>query len=188
MRSNILQHILQIAREAHGSQRRKYTNELYLVHPQRVMRTLQTFTERLSVLSAALLHDVLEDTRVTAPDLQAELDQLMPLNQARHTLMLVEELTDEYTNHNYPDLNRSSRKALEAKRLSEVSAEAQTVKYADIIDNNREIMQHDPGFGRVYSRECLHLLEVMTRGEGRLRQRAFTILEQNLSHSGMEVK
>jgi (p)ppGpp synthase/HD superfamily hydrolase len=58
----ILAAITDFADIAHGSQMRKYTPERYIVHPARVMRLCQEYTDDVTVLAAALLHDVLEDT------------------------------------------------------------------------------------------------------------------------------
>lgn len=171
--------IREFADKAHGTQLRKYTSERYIAHPIRVMNTCSDYINRLEVLAAALLHDVLEDTPVTATQIFAFLTDLLNSNQARTTLKLVQELTDVYEKQHYPEWNRKQRKFKEAQRLATVSPEAQTVKYADIIDNNREIMQHDPGFGRMYSRECRALLEKMTKGNVELRTRAVAVVERN---------
>jgi hypothetical protein len=58
-----------------------------------------------------------------------------------------------------------------------VSGAAQTIKYADIIDNATDIMKHDPQFARVYCREKEDLLVVMTRGNSALYTRAVKTIE-----------
>lgn len=181
MRTETLQQIRDFADRAHGSQLRKYTGEPYIEHPTRVMKLSSQFIDKQSVKAAALLHDVLEDTATTARDILAFLQSIMSAEEALHTLMLVEELTDVYEKKYYPEWNRRKRRQMEAERLGKVSAEAQTVKYADIIDNSREIMIHDPGFGIKYSRECKMILEHMRDGHPDLRQRAMEIVNGNLS-------
>ena len=52
--------------------------------------------------------------------------------------------TDIYTKQNYPGWNRRKRKQKEAERLAVAHPDAQTVKYADIIDNNIECDEHEP--------------------------------------------
>ncbi len=52
------------------------------------------------------------------------------------------------------------------------SADAQTIKYADIIDNSNEISTNDPDFARVFLSECRNLLKRMDRGDENLRKRA----------------
>ncbi len=61
----VLEKVKEFADNAHGDQMRKYTPDRYIVHPIRVMEICREYDSRLPVLAAALLHDVLEDTKVT---------------------------------------------------------------------------------------------------------------------------
>jgi guanosine-3',5'-bis(diphosphate) 3'-pyrophosphohydrolase len=173
---NILASVRAYADEAHGEQVRKYSDERYIVHPVRVMELVRDYIEDTSVLAAALLHDVLEDTSVTKRKLGTFLQGLMEKEQASHTLKLVEELTDIYVKSDYPKLNRRTRKNKEFERLSQISPEAQTIKYADIIDNLSDIHHDETDFALVYIRESKQLLSQMTQGNqflyGRALQRA----------------
>jgi predicted RNA-binding protein with EMAP domain len=85
-----------------------------------------------------------------------------------HTRKLVEELTDIYTKKQYPGWNRRKRKAKEAERLSKTSSEAQTIKYADIIDNYADIKNSKEDFARLFLFECRSLLKTITEGDNRL--------------------
>lgn len=160
----ILQVIYRFADEAHGEQMRKYTPDRYMVHPLRVMETCSTYTTSIPVLAAALLHDVLEDTPVTAVMLLRYLKTIMQPDEAAHTLRLVVELTDVFIKEDYPYWNRKVRKGKEAARMAGISAEAQTIKYADILDNCSEIVVADPQFAPRFLRECKMLLAKMNRG------------------------
>lgn len=160
----ILEAIKEFADRAHGDQTRKYTPERYIVHPVRVMELCRKYEDRLEVLAAALLHDVVEDTPVTNAAIVDFLQTLMPRPQALEIGKLVVELTDIYTQKAYPHLNRKQRKELEAKRLGQASADAQTIKYADIIDNCLDIIIHDPGFGRKFQAEGKALLKLIPKG------------------------
>lgn len=181
MQNETLQKIRDFADRAHGSQLRKYTQEPYIEHPVRVMKLSSQFVDKQSLKAAALLHDVLEDTETTADEILSFLISLMDKRKAQQALQLVRELTDVYEKKNYPDWNRRKRKEMEARRLAKVSADAQTIKYADIIDNSREIMQHDPGFGIRFSKECKMILEHMKDGHPELRQMALEVVEGNLT-------
>ena len=88
----------------------------------------------------------------------------MPRSQALATGKLVVELTDIYTSKAYPHLNRKQRKELEAKRLGMTSRDAQTIKYADIIDNCLDILVHDPEFGSKFQSEAKALLKLIPKG------------------------
>jgi (p)ppGpp synthase/HD superfamily hydrolase len=142
----LLEQVKEFADKAHGDQTRKYTPERYIVHPVRVMKHCQQYTSSTSVLAAALLHDVLEDTSVTQEELLNFLHTIMNETDAVQTLKLVVELTDVYTKTSYPGWNRKKRKQKEASRIEQTSPEAQTIKYADIIDNCKEITIQDPEF------------------------------------------
>ena len=62
---DVIEKVKAFAGEAHAGQIRKYTPEPYIVHPIRVMELCARYTLATPVLSAALLHDVLEDTEVS---------------------------------------------------------------------------------------------------------------------------
>jgi (p)ppGpp synthase/HD superfamily hydrolase len=161
----ILQQVKEFAEKAHGDQRRKYSGDMYITHLHRVMNTCYLHLNTLPVLSAALLHDVLEDTAVTKSQMQEFLHSIMVPDDAEHTLSLVVELTDVYTRKNFPNLNRKTRKEEETNRLINISAEAQTIKYADIIDNSVDIVDSDPGFATTFLREYYNLLQDMNKGD-----------------------
>ena len=169
---SVLEKIRDYADTAHGTQLRKYSPDRYIVHPVRVMEMCRRHTEDLPILAAAILHDVLEDTPVTKSELHQFLLGVMDTEAAGKTIKLVVELTDIYTKDVYPRWNRRERKAKEAERIRKTSGDSQTVKYADIIDNCREIVQQDPDFAQVFLRECRGLLRVMPKGNEALYQEA----------------
>lgn len=61
--------------------------------------------------------------------------------------------------------------------LGAASAEGQTIKLADLIDNSDSILAHDPKFAAVYLREKKELLEVLTQGDAGLYRQARRIVE-----------
>jgi (p)ppGpp synthase/HD superfamily hydrolase len=164
----LLENVRDFADKAHGDQTRKYSADRYIVHPVRVMELCQNHTNAQPVLAAALLHDVLEDTSVTKADLQRFLESVMKEDDAAQTLKLVVELTDVYTKDRYPRWNRRKRKITEAARIEKTSADSQTVKYADIIDNCREIVVQDPEFAGLFLFECKQLLKKIPHGDAAL--------------------
>lgn len=176
----VLEKVRDYADKAHGKQQRKYTPERYIVHPVRVMETCRKYTEKLPVLAAALLHDVLEDTPVSRQELHRFLLTVMVEDQASETTVLVVELTDVFTKAAHPRWNRKKRKLKEAERIRQTSGDSQTIKYADIIDNCREIVQHDPDFAVVFLRECKGLLRVMQKGNETLYRTAIDVVNNCL--------
>jgi guanosine-3',5'-bis(diphosphate) 3'-pyrophosphohydrolase len=169
---DLLERIRDFAEKAHNGQKRKYSQEEFIKHPERVMKICREYTDDIAVLAAALLHDVLEDTPVTKNHLKDFLDGIMPAKQAGRTYKLVVDLTDVYTNDNYPRLNRRRRKGKEAERLSQVHPDAQTIKYADTMDNALDIVENDKDFARVFIKESQNLLSKMVKGNHDLFKRA----------------
>ena len=64
---NIIEESLEIALKAHLGQKDK-AGRAYILHPLRLMVKMETVEE----MAAALLHDVLEDSKFTAEDLLKE--------------------------------------------------------------------------------------------------------------------
>jgi guanosine-3',5'-bis(diphosphate) 3'-pyrophosphohydrolase len=176
-----IEKVKEFAKEAHDGQSRKYTPEPYIVHPVRVMELCKEHTSSVPVLCAALLHDVLEDTAVTKEELKHFLLSVINEKDAMMTLKLVVELTDVYVKEDYPQWNRKTRKKKEADRIAETSAGAQTIKYADIIDNCKEIVQYDQEFGPKFLRECKLLLQRIPKGNPQLYQQAKDLVEKELA-------
>jgi guanosine-3',5'-bis(diphosphate) 3'-pyrophosphohydrolase len=173
----VLEKIKDFADRAHGKQTRRYSADRYIVHPVRVMEICRQHTNDLAILAAAILHDVLEDTAVRKDEMEEFLREVMEPDQAQRTLKFVVELTDVYVKKNYPEWNRRKRKNKEADRLEKVSPEAQTIKYADIIDNSGEIASHDPDFAQLYLEEATVLLDKMTKGNKKLRALALETVQ-----------
>lgn len=69
-RNRVLEKALTFAAEAHRGQMRKGTDIPYLIHLIRTWDYVRRMTEDEDELAAALLHDVLEDTAVTAHELE----------------------------------------------------------------------------------------------------------------------
>jgi guanosine-3',5'-bis(diphosphate) 3'-pyrophosphohydrolase len=158
--------------KAHGAQVRKYGGEPYINHLVRVMETCKEYTTSLPVLAAALLHDVLEDTVVLKEELSSFLIGIMSTENAVKTIKLVVGLTDVFTTEDYPLLNRKKRKQKEAVRMGEIDPDAQTIKYADIIDNTVDITKNDINFAGKYLLEVMDYLKIMDKGHPELYQRA----------------
>ena len=171
--------IEQYAREAHGDQQRKYEPGPYIIHLVRVKNICLDYVNDDTIGAAALLHDVLEDTPVTKQEL---FDFLHPLagSRAKRVLDLVVELTDIYTKVNYPQWNRRKRKAREAERLAQVSPEAQTIKYADILDNSTTISKAEGDFAKVYLTEARTLMKAMQKGNPVLRIRVLESVNKSI--------
>ena len=109
---NLIETSLQIALRAYGGKTDKAGRE-YILHPLRVMAKMETDLER----SAALLHDVIEDSDITAEDLLAE-------GIPAEVVEAVQSLT-KMENEEYQDFVARAKK-------NKIAA---NVKIADIEDN-----------------------------------------------------
>lgn len=156
----------QLAGKAHEGQFRKYSGMPYIVHPVEVATIVQTVEGHTDeMIAAALLHDVVEDTDYTFEDIA---EQVSPE---------VAELVRGLTEVSRPqDGNRALRKAMDREFLAIQSAEVQTIKYADIISNTQDIRANDPKFAEIYIAEMKLLLDVMTKGDAKLREKAKEIV------------
>ena len=139
-----------LAEQAHKGQIRRYTGEPYVVHPLAVARTVWTYYPSAMAVTAAVLHDVVEDTDVTLDDLRG------CLYIGPYVACLVDDLTDV---SRPSEGNRANRKAVDRAHTAKAHPLAKLVKLADLIDNSRGIFVHDPGFAPVYAAEKAALLD-----------------------------
>lgn len=138
-----------LAAKAHAGQVRRYTGEPYAVHPLAVARKVAAYFPVAMAVSAAVLHDVVEDTEVTLKDLR----------RARYVGPYVACLVDDLTDVSRPeDGNRAARKAIDRAHTAKAHPMAKLIKLADLIDNSRDIFAMDPGFAPVYAAEKAALL------------------------------
>lgn len=161
---DILTSVTDYTDNAHGNQLRKYSSERYIVHPIEVMKICSHYTDNTVILCAALLHDVLEDTETSKEEVYSFLSTILNEKEAKQTIGIVVELTDVYTKDAYPQFNRKIRKEKEHQRLSQISSEAQTIKYADLISNSVNIVQHDSDFGPKFLTEAHDLMQKINKG------------------------
>jgi (p)ppGpp synthase/HD superfamily hydrolase len=147
-----------MAAHAAVGQRRKYTNEPYIVHPAEVAKIVAGVSGSTpDMVAAAWLHDVVEDTGCTYNDIH--------MGFGTDIATLVGWLTDVSKPEDGP---RWFRKKMDREHTAAAPAEAQTIKLADLISNTKSIMAHDEKFAKVYLEEKRMLLDVMTRGDAGL--------------------
>jgi len=147
------------AKDAHGriNQRRKYTNEPYIVHPKAVAEIVKSVTDDNAMICAAWLHDTVEDAGVTLQEIEEKFGS--------EVMVLVEMLTDV---SKASDGNREVRKRIDLEHTAKASPAAKTIKLADLIDNTKTIVKYDPGFAKIYLKEKRALLEVLKEGNQEL--------------------
>lgn len=150
--SPLVQRAYEYAKAAHEAvdQRRKYTDEPYIVHPVAVARLLESLGYSDEVLCAALLHDTVEDTNVTQEDIEREFGP--------DVSSLVEMVTDTAKPE---DGNRKTRMAINRAHTALASPEGKTIKAADINDNWSSILEHSKGFAFKWIPEKIEQIAVL---------------------------
>lgn len=147
----------QFAHEAHDSikQVRKYDLSPYWTHTDAVAAQVAASGGDEDMVCAAENHDVLEDVFPLNPYYsEVKIRELFGDTVANYVI----ELTDVFTKENYPDKNRTERKALECNRLSKISKGAKLIKICDLIHNTGSIVENDKGFAKTYLKEKLAIL------------------------------
>jgi (p)ppGpp synthase/HD superfamily hydrolase len=132
----IVQRILESARfaaEKHAGQKRKGSAaEPYINHLIEVAELIAASSDVLdaNLVMAGFLHDTIEDTGVTATELERRF--------GADVAALVVEATDDKS------LPKETRKALQVKHAPDKSPRAQVLKLADKISNLRSILASPP--------------------------------------------
>ncbi len=147
-----------IAAKAHVNQRRKYNDTPYINHPIRVAEAYSGHNHRTEIgVAACYLHDVIEDTDITA-------EQLIPLVGER-VVKLVLELTNPSKGL---EISRSDKKKMDREHISRNSIAAKLIKLYDRIDNLNEISAAPLSFRHMYASESLALVEVIREADEEL--------------------
>lgn len=159
----------EFATHAHDSigQIRKYTQEPYIVHPAAVAEIVSEVTDDETIISAAWLHDVVEDTPYSIEDIKNIFGSCVA--------QIVFELTGTSKNNN---ITRETRKAMDREHLKEASLAAKMIKLADIIDNTKSIEVENPEFAKIYMMEKKLLLPFLKGANSKLYSRASTIINE----------
>ncbi len=124
---------LKFGAHKHRYQKRKDAEQTpYFNHPIEVAELLWRVgnVRDISVLTAALLHDVIEDTETTHEDIET--------NFGARVLSLVLEVSDDKS------LPKETRKELQVKHASGLSPGARLIKIADKICNVRDVTHSPP--------------------------------------------
>ncbi len=150
--SELVQKAKAFAEKHHNEidQRRKFTNEPYIMHPQGVADILRTVPHTEEMLAAAWAHDTVEDTKATLDDVRAELGDKVA--------DLVEQLTKPY------DINK-------------MTPAAQTIKLADITHNALAAKDAPADFTQRYLPKKAAELELLKGGNQELWSKAKQAIE-----------
>jgi (p)ppGpp synthase/HD superfamily hydrolase len=144
-----------LAFSAHDGQHRKYGDNIpYIQHPLRVaFRVSKATGGKVIVVSAAILHDVLEDTDVSP--------QVISKTCGEEVLWLVEELTNPSKLPEHNKKPRAERKRIDREHVKNASRYAKIIKLCDRTDNLYDLVNAPADFRKLYAQESRLLLEVL---------------------------
>jgi (p)ppGpp synthase/HD superfamily hydrolase len=143
------------AEKAHAGVFRKWSGEPYIRHPERVAARLAAMGFPAEVVAAAYLHDVVEDTPVSGPEIAAEFGP--------EVAALVLEVTKPIV----PG-NRAARKAAFREHLAKASYFGASIKLSDELDNSSNVEELAPEFAAMYLPEMREELKVLSHGHPEL--------------------
>lgn len=131
--TSLLIRALEFAARKHRMQRRKDEDASpFINHPIALMKVLciEADVRNATILSAAALHDTIEDTETTGQELESEFGS--------EIASIVSELTDDKS------LPKAERKRLQIEHAPRMSRDGTLVKVADKICNLRDVADSPP--------------------------------------------
>jgi guanosine-3',5'-bis(diphosphate) 3'-pyrophosphohydrolase len=140
-----------LAAKSHASQKRKYTEEKYIVHPAAVALAVKKNNGSVEVEAAAWLHDTLEDTDLT----YREIVVLCGTEVANLTLGCTDIITR--------GLKREDRLEKNIMHVKNGDERVQQIKMFDMLDNVKTIKDHDKPFAKIWIREKLEMIKAMDK-------------------------
>lgn len=128
LHSPVVEHAVRLAAVAHKSQKRKSSGIPYISHPLSVCLILMKagFQEE-SILAAAVLHDVVEDTELT-------IEELADLFSA-DVVQYVKEMTEEKETHAGEKRSWRDRKQDHIQVMQQATLGARAIELADKLHN-----------------------------------------------------
>lgn len=168
--------VLNLASGWHKGQTRKNSAVPYVTHPIEVAELLARDGFGWLLQCVALLHDVLEDCKVSMADMVLALFEHFPLNESTQITSMVWAMSS-------PDkmmgltkkFNRTQRKTMMRGHFAAVSWMVAVVKIYDRYTNIMDMSGFKEDFKPIYAQETLELMDVLedraslTPGDQRLK-------------------
>ena len=134
LKSEEIQKAFHFAELAHDGQTRDFSKTPYVSHPKRVARIIQKRGYSKTIVIAAVLHDVLEDTGFNYDDLVERFGQL--------ATNIVVEVSEPSKLRENCTMSREQREAEFLEQLINISMAGKAIKLADILDNTRDFCKY----------------------------------------------
>lgn len=131
LNTELLDRAILFAVKAHAGTERRGKGFPYIVHPLEAVEIVATITPDQELLAAAALHDVVEDTDISADDLRAEFGNRIADLVVAESDVFVEGVSEEDSWH--------TRKQAAIDRLAAAPYDAKIVAMGDKLSNMRAI-------------------------------------------------
>ena len=152
MKNDLLEDAVLKAFEYHGNQMRKFSDELYVNHCLRVASLVGDYTNDDDLVIAAVLHDIVEDTAYTLPELKRIFGEK------------VSDLVCELTNDPVV-LNKQGKRLYISNKFNTLSNNGLIIKSLDRLDNLTGLINSNATlpFVKTYVSDTDYLIENMNR-------------------------
>ena len=130
--TKLLDSAIKFAVDAHSGTERRGKDFPYIVHPMEAVSIVATITSDQEILAAAVLHDVIEDTKITKEDLINEFGDRIANLVASETDLIIDNKSeiDSWV----------ERKEYAIKRLAKLDRDAKIVSLGDKLSNARAML------------------------------------------------
>ena len=168
---NLIEKAEKIAREAHKDQKRKWSDDPYFVHPERVAKKVSELKGANEVdVAAAYCHDVIEDTDFPPEELEKQLGS--------EVLNLVLELTNPTHTPEWDKKRRIEKRLADWQHLLTISDRAKRIKMVDRWDNLQDMGFAQPNsFLRKYLVESRIILEILKPADYNMAKELEAVIE-----------
>ena len=140
---------IQFAREKHHGVTRKFSGEPYVNHCIRVSDTVALHTTKATVITAAVLHDTLEDTSATYEEIEEKFGTCVAV------------IVLALTNDDVEMAKAGGKRDYLASKINTLTKDQLLIKLADRLDNVSDLS--DNKWSRKYCEETRHIfLETLT--------------------------
>lgn len=156
---------------------RSESNLPYIVHPIEVADILASVGAGYIEQTAAMLHDVIEDTQITFEQLVEEFGY--------EVASLVRMATNPAK---LEDGDRATRALINLTHKAKASAEGQDLILADTISNMRTFRQLKPSFAKIYVPEKYRVVQALTLGNPELIEMAQSAIADAAAELGIALE
>ncbi len=128
--SAFLSDVLKFAAAAHIGQTRKGSSMPYIIHPFEAALIAMSLTDDEELIAAAMLHDVIEDTKITADELKTRFGD--------RVVELVMNESEDKLSHLPPQSTWKQRKSATLERLRVAGYDTKLLCLCDKLSNIRQ--------------------------------------------------